>query len=99
LKAAVTLGTAQAQQLGQPSSQYVATAAFIGYLDQLQFTCSDAPDQLATVVMNVGNVLYKQDHTATYGEVVRVLYESAVGKPRHACAPELAAAAAATSGG
>lgn len=99
LKAAIRLGTAQAQQLGQPSSQYVATAAFIGYLDQLQFTCTDSPDRLATVVMNAGRILYKQDHTATYGEVVRALYESTVGKPKHGCAPELAAAAAATSGG
>lgn len=98
LKAAIRLGTAQAQQLGQPNSQYVATATFIGYLHQLQFTCSDSPDQLATVIINTGNVLYKQDQSATYGEVTRALYQFTVGKAKHACAPQLAAAAAATSG-
>jgi hypothetical protein len=96
LRAAVMLGTAQAQQLGKPAAQYVATTAFIGYLDQLQFFCTDSPDRLANVVINVGNKLYKQDSTATYGQVMRVMYQSSVGKPKHACAFELAAAAAAT---
>jgi hypothetical protein len=96
LRAAVKLGTTQARQLGKPNSQYVATAAFIGYLDQLHFTCSDSPDQLATVVLNVGDALHKQDPTVTYGEVMRTLYQSTVGKAKHACAPLLAAAAAAS---
>ena len=96
LRAAVKLGTAQAQQLGKSNSPYVATAAFIGYLDQLHFTCSDSPDQLATVVLNVGDALHKQDPTVTYGEVMRTLYQSVVGKAKYACAPVLAAAAAAS---
>jgi hypothetical protein len=99
LTAAVKLGTAQAQQLGQPSSQYVATAAYIGYMQQLQGFCTDSPDQLANVIVNAGDALRKKDPTVTYGQVMRALYQSAVGKPKHACAPELAAAVAATGAG
>ena len=95
LSAAIKLGTAQAQQLAKPSAQYIATATFIGYLNQLAFSCSDSPDQLATVVLTVGDALHKKDPSVTYGEVIRVLYQSAVGKTKHACAPVLAAAAAA----
>jgi hypothetical protein len=99
LTAAVKLGTAQAQQLGQPSAQYVATAAYIGYLEQLQGVCTDSPGQLANVVINAGDALRKTDHSVTYGQVMRVLYASAVGKQKHSCAAELAAATAATIAG
>jgi len=77
----------------------VATAAFIGYLQQLQGFCTDSPDQLANVVINAGDALRKTDQTVTYGQVMRVLYQSAVGSSKHACAPQLAAATAATGGG
>lgn len=93
--AAVKLGTAQSQQLGQPSTQYVATAAYIGYLEQLQGLCTDPPSQLANVVINAGDALRKTDQSVTYGHVMRVLYQSAVGRPKHACAAQLAAATAA----
>jgi hypothetical protein len=95
LVAATALGKAQAQQLGQPNAQYVATTAFIGYLNQLEAVCTESPDRIATEVATATLQLRKTQPDLTYGQVMRVLYQATHGGPKHSCVAELATALAA----